>query len=1045
MPYEYSEDKLIEQTAIGIFFDKLGWDVNNAYDNEIFGENGTLGRYMNSEVILKQRLLSAIKRLNPTLPEEAHLKAIEILQGETSYQSLVDINHDKYELFINGIKVSYKNHRNELVRDKTVRIFDFENAANNDFLAVQQLWIQGRTYLRRPDIIGYVNGIPLLFIELKAVHRNLRSAYDGNLSDYKDTIPKLFYYNAFILLSNGIDTKIGSITSRYEHFNEWKRITEDEEGIVSLETALLGICDKQRFMDLFENFILFDSSTGKTIKLIARNHQYLGVNNAIESVKKAEESEGRLGVFWHTQGSGKSYSMIFFTQKILRKVEGSYSFVIVTDREELDKQIYGTFTGTGAVTEKNVRATSGKHLSELLKENHRYVFSLIHKFITPDLITDRSNVIVISDEAHRTQQGTLALNMRNALPKSSFIGFTGTPLIKGEDEITRNIFGDYVSVYNFKRSVEDNSTVPLYYENRGEFLKLENPNINEEMRSVVEELDLDPDQTEKLKRLFLRDYPIFTAEKRLRAIANDIVWHFNNRGYKGKAMVVCLDKITAVRMYDFIQQYWADFTRSKEKELKRIDDEQSAIELQKEIKFLNNTEIAVVVSEEQNEVAKFRKWGLEIEPHRKKMKQRDLERDFKDDEHPFRLVIVCAMWITGFDVQSLSTLYLDKPLKGHTLMQTIARANRVYKGKNNGLIVDYIETYKNLLEALSIYGQPETDERPEPPIGEQTELAEQLQEVIRLTEEFLSEQYFNLDVIISSQGSEKIAAIANGVNAICRNDVTRTKYSLLAKRVFAKFRALAPNPMVNPFRSKKEAIQVLFNKIEGAVDEADVTDEIKALQKIVDESIFTAFEPSLDFGKQFDISTIDFDLLSKEFEKASHKNTAVQQLKTVIEKKLNKMLAANPFRADFQKRYNEIIDEYNLGKDEVTLRKTFDRLKKFMESLGEEERRVIREGLSEEHLALFDLLCKPEISAKEREKVKRLSIELLDTLKAEKLKIDNWRDKSQIAAAVRTEILNKLFNELPYPTYATDEVNRLTNSVYWYMWNRYPNFKYEQI
>lgn len=1042
MPYDYSEDILIEQTTMRIFYEQLGWDVNNAYDNETFGETGTLGRYTNAEVVLKPKLLSAIKKLNPGLPAEAYQKAVECVIADTSYQNQVDINHDKYEIFKTGAKVTYKNAKGELVKDKAIKIFDFEDPLNNEFLAVQQLWVQGRTYLRRPDIIGFVNGIPLLFIELKAVHRNLRSAYDGNLSDYKDTIPKLFNYNAFILLSNGIDTKVGSITSRYEHFNEWKRIAENEGGVISLETALKGICDKQRFMDLFENFILFDTSLSKTIKLIARNHQYMGVNNAIESVKRTQDSAGKLGVFWHTQGSGKSYSMIFFCQKILRKVEGSYSFVIVSDRDELDKQIYGTFTGTGAVTEANMRATSGKHLGELLKDNHRYVFTLIHKFNTPELITERSNVIIISDEAHRTQQGTLALNMRNALPKASFIGFTGTPLIRDGDEITREIFGDYISVYDFKRSVEDNSTVPLYYENRGELLKLENPKINDEMRRVVEESELDPDQTEKLKRLFHRDYPILTSSKRLRAIAEDVVWHFNNRGYKGKAMVVCLDKITAVRMYDYIIEYWNTYISAKEKELKKTTDQQQSIEIEKEIVFLKETEIAVVVSAEQNEIDKFRKWELEIEPHRRKMMQRELERDFKDDEHPFRLVIVCAMWITGFDVQSLSTMYLDKPLKGHTLMQTIARANRIYKGKNNGLIVDYIETYKSLLEALAIYGQPGTAEPKEPPVNELDELVKQLAEVIRLTEEFLAEQNFDLTSIINASGIPKIAAIADGVNAICRNDETRTKFSLLGKRLFAKYRALTPNQTANQFRSKKDAVQVIYNKIEGAVEEADVTAEIKALQKVVDESIFTVLEPSMDFGKQYDISNIDFEKLAQEFEKTKHKNTAVQQLKTSIEKKLNKMLAANPFRVDFQKRYNEIIDEYNKGKDEATLRETFEKLIIFMQSLGGEERRVIREGISEEHLALFDLLCKPEMDKKEREKVKNVSVELLDALKQEKLKVDNWRDKAQIAAAIRTDILNKLFNDMPYPTYQTDDINQLTNSVYWYMWNRYPNVSY---
>ncbi len=1039
MGHEYNEDSLIEQTVMDIFKNELNWEVYNAFKNETFGENGSLGRNTELDVILKHKLLESLKHLNPALPDEAYNKAVEIITSETSYLNLSDINKEKYKLFIEGVKVNYKDQKGINVKNKTLRIFDFNNPHNNQFLAVQQLWVQGKTYRRRPDIIGFVNGIPLLFIELKAVHKNLRSAYDGNLKDYKDTITRLFYYNAFILLSNGAETKIGSITGRYEHFNEWKRITEDEEGIISLDTALKGICDKNRFMDLFENFILFDDSLGRTIKLIARNHQFIGVNNAIESVKNTNQKSGKLGVFWHTQGSGKSYSMIFFCQKIHRKLKGSYSFVIVTDREELDKQIYGTFTGTGALTELNVRATSGLNLVEMLKENHRYVFTLIHKFNSSEIITRRDNVIVISDEAHRTQQGMLALNMRNAMPNASFIGFTGTPLIKQGDEITREIFGDYVSTYNFKRSIEDNSTVPLYYENRGEFLKLDNPTINENMRNVIEESELDLNQAEKLERLFYRDYPILTAKKRLRAIAEDIVWHFNNRGYKGKAMVVCLDKITAVRMYEYITEYWSYYSEKLKKELKNADDEQDLIEKQKEIDWINETEIAVVISEEQNEIEKFKKWGLKIEPHRIKMKQRDLERDFKDDNHPFRLVIVCAMWITGFDVQSLSTLYLDKPLKGHTLMQTIARANRVYYEKNNGLIVDYIETYKSLLDALAIYGDPGKSENDTPPVGELERLVKELEEYLNLINEYFLSINFNLNSIIEAENNlYKIKAIDDGVNLICRNDVTKKRFQILSNGFFVKFQALTPNKLVMPFVPQKAAIQVLFNKIESAIQSTDITEIIKKLQDVVDESIIVVKEPTFDYGKQFDISNINFNELANKFKKNPHKNVVVQQLKNAVEKKLEILMKQNPFRADFQKKYNEIIDKYNKGKDEAEIMDAFDQLLELLESLGIEEQRAIREGLNEEQMTIFDILNKPDLSKKEKELVKSVAVELLEKLKSEKLKIENWRDKAQIAAAVRMEIMNKLYSKMPFPTYIDEDLNKLTNNVYWYVWNAYP-------
>jgi type I restriction enzyme R subunit len=585
MTWEYSEDNLIEQTAIDLFFNQLGWDTLLAYNKEGFGEGSTLGRLNKKEVVLKKIFFEKIKEFNPGLPQKAYEEAYEKLIEESITKSLAEINYEKHQLLRNGIPVDFINEKGEQVKNKTLKVFDFDNADNNNFLAVRQLWLQGKSNReRRPDIIGFVNGIPLLFIELKAAHRKLENAYNDNFTDYKDVIPKLFYYNAFVLLSNGIESRIGSVTGKYQHFHEWKRITEEDEGIVALDRIIVGVCEKKRFLDLFENFILFDNSLGKVVKLIARNHQFIGVNKAIENIQHKEqlyklgkislEEKQKLGVFWHTQGSGKSYSMVFFCQKIHHKFTGSYTFLIVTDRNELDTQIYGTFSGIGAVpqvkagSKDSLKANSGKHLRELLSSEHRYLFTLIHKFNFEEEITKRDNIIVISDEAHRTQGGNLAMNLRNALPNASFIGFTGTPLFK-DDEITKRIFGDYVSRYDFKRSVDDGATVPLYYENRGEYLGLKNPVINEQIRAVIdaESEDLDSDQRSRVEQLFAREYPILTAKKRLDAIAKDAVWHFCNRGYKGKGMFIALDKLTAVRMYDLITHHWKLTVEQLEKKL----------------------------------------------------------------------------------------------------------------------------------------------------------------------------------------------------------------------------------------------------------------------------------------------------------------------------------------------------------------------------------------------------------------------------------------------------------------------------------------------
>lgn len=1058
MGNDYSEDTLIEQTCIELFRDQLGWQVANVFQGESFGPNGTLGRDSEDNVLLKSRFYKAIKELNPDLPQQAYDSAYELINSDSATKALEELNYEKYQYLRDGIPVTFKNQKGEIIRNKKLKVFNLEEPEKNDFLAVQQLWIKGKSgRKRRPDIVGFVNGIPLLFMELKAHHRKLKVAYDKNLSDYKDVIPKLFNCNAFILLSNGIESKIGAVTSNYGHFHEWKRIIEEDEGIVSLDTIVRGVCEKNCFLDLFENFILYDSSIGKIIKLIARNHQFLGVNKAIDHVTELNakygagkiplEEKQKLGVFWHTQGSGKSYSMVFLCQKIHRKLQGSYTFLLVTDRNELDKQIYGTFAGVGAVNNKKLRASSGEDLKSLLRTDSRYIFTLIHKFNFEEVITERDNIIVISDEAHRTQGGTLAVNMRNALPNASFMGFTGTPLFK-DDELTRRIFGDYVSVYDFKRSVEDGATVPLYYENRGEKLKLDNPLINNHIRAALEEAEMDSDQRAKVEQLFAREYPILTAEKRLRSIAKDLVQHFNSRGYKGKAMMVTIDKLTAVKMYDFIVEAWSEYLENRQKEVEKLDDQQEQLIQYRELQWSKETEIAVVVSPEQNEIQKFESWGLDIELHREKMNNRDLEKEFKDEDHPFRLAIVCAMWITGFDVKSLSTIYLDKPMKSHTLMQTIARANRVHEGKNNGLIVDYIETYKSLLEALAIYavggdkGNSTGGNAPEVPVKPLEELVNELRESIEATKSFLKDEVsFDIYSIINSTGLERLAAIEKGINAVYTNDETKNKFGVLGRDVFKKYKAVMPDKAINDFKEARDAINAIYCTIQDNTDEADVTSVMRDVQKVVDDSVKSlniALEPTEDYGKKVDLSGLDFELLEKHFLKTPNKNTTVQTLKQKVEKLLNRMVDQNPIRIDFYERYQEIIEQYNKGKERVTIEETFNKLVNFIGSLSEEDARAKREGLTEEQLAVFDLLrLEKLLNNKERNEVKAIAKELLEELQKEQLAVDHWIEKPQTAAAVRKAINDLLFNKLPYPTYEDQDINLKTALLFEHMKSQY--------
>ena len=1049
MTNPFSEDAIVEQPVMDILRQDLAWEVANVYEGETFGASGTIGRDRQADVLLKHRFLKAVQLLNPDLPEIAFTTAFEVINSNDITKNLAELNLQKYEYLKEGIPVSYKDAEGEVVLKQRVKVFDFDTPENNNFIAVQQLWVEGKSKrMKRPDVVGFVNGIPLVFMELKKPSVKLRAAYEKNLKDYKDVIPHMFHCNAVIILSNGLESKIGSITSKFEHFSDWKRIAEEEEGIVSLDTIVKGVCEKGRLLDLFENFILFDTSIGAVIKLVARNHQFIGVNKAIAHFKEAKqnaknglvsaEDAQRLGVFWHTQGSGKSYSMVFLTQKILRVFGGGYTFLLITDRKELDKQIYGTFAGVGAVTDKDARATDGAHLKELLKTDKRYIFSLIHKFNFDEKLTDRDNIIVISDEAHRTQAGSLAMNMRKALPNASFIGFTGTPLFK-DDELTRKIFGAYVSTYDFKRSIEDGATVPLYYENRGEKLRLDNPQINQDIREAIESQDLDSDQEDKLKRLFAKEYPILTAEKRLRAIAKDAVYHFNNRGYTGKAMFVALDKVTAVKMYHFIAEERKLYIQEQQKAIDKRSDPQEKISQEQALQWAKETEVAVVVSNEQNEISKFNDWGLDIEPHRSKMNTRDLETDFKDEEHPFRFAIVCAMWITGFDVPSLSTMYIDKPLKSHTLMQTIARANRVHSDKNNGLLVDYIETYNALLEALSIYGNggKGVAGEIEAPVKPLEELVDELEEAVTSVEAFLKDECdFELSKIVDALDKlSQLKCFQEGVDAIVATDDTKAKFGVLARELFKKYKALMPDKSIYKFQAKRDAINALYSTINANVEEADITHIVKEIQDVVNNSIETfhiALEKMEGYGGKIDISGLDFKKIEEEFLSLKGKqNIAVQSLKSKVEKKLKRMFKDNPLRIDFHERYQEIIDKYNRGKDSKAHKELFDELVVLWANLSEEDKRAERENLAEEELLVFDMLCKEKkITDKEKASVKEAACSLLERLKNNEFRANQWTEKPQTSSAVKRKIHDILFEKLPSPTYENKDISIKTEMLF---------------
>ena len=1116
-----SEDRLVQQTFAEHLEHKLGWESVYAWNTETFGLAGTLGRASERDAVLVRDLRAALERLNPDIPSSAREQAIEKLTHIDFARSLIQHNKEFYGFIRGGVPVEWRDAAGE-TRHAHVRVIDFREVGNNRVLAGRELKFQGVRvphYNRRADLVCFVNGLPLVFIELKAVYKNIRAGFDDNLTDYmsEHSIAQAFHHNAFLVVSNGDAARYGSITSKWEHFVEWKRNEEKDKARLDAQALLDGMLDRARLLDLVEHFILFDDSrAGGTRKVVARNHQVLGVNNAVASVlrqetlkreippdqrlleyrvprpelrkaadpldaatvltsadpaaneeflpmlKRAHADLGRLGVFWHTQGSGKSYSMAFFAEKVRRVTPGNFTFLIMTDREDLDDQISRTFIGCGVTDEKTPRAGSGRELREILQGNHRYVFSLIHKFNQPVLepYSVRDDIIVISDEAHRTQAGRFARNMRLALPNAAFIGFTGTPLFK-HDELTKRIFGGYISRYDFKRSEEDQSTVRLVYENRGEKLGIARLDLNDRIAEAVERADLDPDQVALLERLLGKDYEVITADDRLDKLADDFVEHCSTRWETGKSLLVCIDKITCARMLQRIAPRWQARLAQvkaliplKEAALAGATDSDVREHLAREIEtlrgraqWMESTIIELIISEAQNEPRDFAKWGFDIIPHRMVMKNGfetpdskrvPVEDAFKDAKHPFRIAIVCAMWLTGFDVESLATLYIDKPMRAHNLMQAIARANRVYPGKDCGVIVDYNGMLKSLREALAQYALGDDGGGEGDIVAPIEELVAALLQAIEVTEAHLLGQGFDAARLHGLTGFDRIQALRDAVDAVYTSDEAKRRFEIMARQVFIRFKALLMEPSALAYAERHDNIEAIYKKLQERRDTADVTDVLKALHRIVNDAIRAA-QPGEDHaeGLTVDLSRIDFEKLKAEFAgKVRRKHAALQDIRDVIEQKLAQMLGRNPLRMDFYKKYQEIIADYNREKDRVTVEATFALLVELAASLDGEQHRAAAEGLSEDELALFDLLRKDSISKSDRERLKQASKTLLHSLQTLLEPMPSWTQNTTTQAEVRVFILDNLWQSLPRPPFTDDDAERLTDRVYDFVWQR---------
>lgn len=1043
MSYDYSENILVQESAGNLLHNELGWDVQFAYNTETLGKEGTFGRISYNEILLFRYFKEALKEFNPWINDSQISEAQKILEQRLSTSSLLQINEEKYFLIRDGIPVTVKK-PNGQTETKKATVIDFQNPEKNYFLAIKELKIHGDLYRRRTDIVGFVNGIPLLFVELKKNTVDVQNAYDDNYTDYLDTIPHLFYYNAFLMLSNGMEAKVGTLGSKFEFFHEWKRLAEEDEGSVALETMLRGICKKENFLDLFENFILYDHSGGHTAKILARNHQYLGVNEAMKAYTARKLNDGKLGVFWHTQGSGKSYSMVFFAKKVRRKMEGTPTFVILTDRDELNTQISDTFENCGLLG-KNIKASkfmaaSGDDLVKKLQGNPSFIFTLIQKFNQPDEepIYPEHDIIIMSDEAHRSQYGIYADNMMKLLPTAARIGFTGTPLLSS-DNITARTFGGYVSVYDFKRAVEDGATVPLYYENRGEKIEdLHNPEITEQILDAIEAADLDVDQQDKLEAEFAKEIHLMIAEPRLESIARDFVNHYSDLWTSGKAMFVCLNKVTCVRMHNYVQEYWAKEIEGLESKIKNAS-QQEAQELRRKLKWMEETEMAVVISQEQNEIQTFKEWHLDIKPHREKMEKRELDKEFKDSKNPLRIVFVCAMWLTGFDVKCLSCLYLDKPLKAHTLMQAIARANRVNEGKSNGLIIDYIGIVKALRKALADYTANVSGISGTDPTIDKKELISRITDTIGKAKIFLAEHDFDLESLIVAVGFAKLSYLQEAANAVCGTIEDKKTYSTYASELNRLMKYIDRADITEHTRKQYEAIAAIYAELQKKRKHVNTTNLMIEINSIISSYIEIQHMPitSNQETRRFDISAIDFGLLRTEFSKVKRKNLVMRDLEEIIQQKLDRMLFTNPERINYYERYQQIIMGYNAEQDRATIEKTFMDLMDLANQMNQEEQRYAREGFSsDEELSLYDMLFRDDLSKNDIKKLKEVATTLLRKIKNRIAEIDHWTDKQETKAEIDNLIRNILYAELPL-CYDEISISTYRQRIYEYVYTRY--------
>lgn len=994
-------ESIVEQAALA-WLESIGYTI--LYGPEIAPGEPAAERDNYEQVMLELRLRQALQRLNPKVPAEALEDAFRKLTRPDS-PSLLANNHIIHKYLVDGIPVEYQRPDGSIGGD-LVRVLDYDTPENNEFLAINQFTVVEDRHERRPDIVLFINGLPMAVVELKnAANENatIWSAFN-QLQTYKLQIPSLFTFNEALIISDGIQARIGTLTADREWFMPWRTIEGEELAdtkLPQLQVVLEGVFEKRRFLDLIRHFIVFeDAGGGVLVKKMAGYHQYHAVNAALESTARAAGARGdrRVGVVWHTQGSGKSLTMAFYAGRVvLHPAMENPTLVIITDRNDLDGQLYGTFARCHEILRQQPeQAQSRANLRELLTTaSGGVVFTTVQKFFPTEgedqhpLLSDRHNIVVIADEAHRSQYDFIdgyARHMREALPNASFIGFTGTP-IELTDKNTRAVFGDYVSIYDIERAVKDGATVPIYYESRLAKLQLdeaERPKLDVEFEEATEGEEVE--HKERLKTKWAQLEAIVGSEKRVRLIAQDLVNHFERRleAMDGKAMVVGMSRRICVELYNAIVALRPDWHHA--------DDDKGIIKI-------------VMTGSPSDPI----EWQAHI---RNKPRREELAKRFRDARDPFKVVIVRDMWLTGFDVPSLHTMYMDKPMRGHGLMQAIARVNRVFKDKPGGLVVDYLGLAHELKSALATYTES----------GGKGKTAVDQEEAVAV----LLEKYevccgifhgFDWSVWITGGPQERLAILPAAQEHVLKQEDGKTRFTKAVVELSKAFALAVPHDKALEIRDDVaffQAVKSVLTKTDGRGGRSP--EEVEhAIRQIVSKAV--ASDEVIDIFAAAGLKKPDISILSDEFlaeiRGMPQRNLAVEMLQKLLEGEIKtrgrkNIVQERSFREMLEnsvKRYqNRAIETAQVIEELIALAK----------ELREAERRGEDLGLTEDEVAFYDALEINDSAVKVLgdDTLRIIAQELLRAVR-DNVTID-WTVRENVRAQMRV-MIKRILRKYGYP------------------------------